>query len=117
MAIAPVTPLLLDTNVLIVYARAGVPSRRPEAQLGLQSGAAEGVIAVISVGEALAFARKRNWGQNRQDVLRELIRTRLVPIDVNRSEILEAKDFDHRNDAGLIVRRWIDPKSLAPTSP
>lgn len=82
--------LLLDTNILITYARQGEPAERLERQLGLQSGRVEGVVSIVTIGEAFAFAKKNNWGEKRQQDMRELIRTRLVPIDINRPEILDA---------------------------
>ena len=82
--------LLLDTNILIVYAREGEPYRRLEAELGLQDGRAQGIISVISVGEILAFASKRGWGGKRREAMMDLVRTQLAPIDINRPEIIAA---------------------------
>jgi predicted nucleic acid-binding protein len=86
----PQDVLLLDTNVLIIYARAGEPSRRLELQLGLQSGKAQGFVSVVTIGEALAFASKCHWGQARREALMALARSRLVAIDINQPEILAA---------------------------
>jgi tRNA(fMet)-specific endonuclease VapC len=94
--------LLFDTNILIIYAREGEPYRRLEAQLGLRNGRAQGIVSVITVGEALAFARKRNWGVKRREMLTELIRTKLAPIDINRPEILAAyAEIDHYCEKGV----------------
>ena len=82
--------LLLDTNILIVYAREGEPHRRLESQLGLEDGRAQGIISVISVGEILAFAGKRGWGDKRRVAMMDLVRTQLVPVDINRTEIIAA---------------------------
>jgi len=82
--------LLLDTNILIMYARQGEPAERLERQLGLQSERVEGVVSIVTIGEAFAFAKKNNWGEPKRDALKELIRTRLVPIDIHRPEILDA---------------------------
>jgi tRNA(fMet)-specific endonuclease VapC len=88
--------VLLDTNVLIIYAREGEPARKLEALLGIQGGRIEAVISVVSVGEAIAFAKKNNWGERRQTMLHELIRTKMVPVDINRPEILTAyAEIDH----------------------
>ena len=101
MASPPINPppteiVLLDTNILVIYARAGEPYRRLEDQLGLQDGRAQGVISVISIGEILAFARKRNWGDKRREALLDLVKTRMAPIDINRPEILAAyAEIDH----------------------
>jgi tRNA(fMet)-specific endonuclease VapC len=92
--------VLLDTNILIIYARAGEPSQRLEGQLGLQQGLVQALVSVISVGESLAFATKSNRGAARQKTLTELVRTKLVPVDINRPEILAAYadiyNFTHR---------------------
>lgn len=88
--------LLLDTNIVVIYARAGEPSLRLEEQLGLQSGRVEGFVSIVTVGEAIAFALKKKWNQQRQDGLMELVRTKLVPIDINKPEILSAyAEIDH----------------------
>lgn len=92
--------ILLDTNVLIAYVREGRLAEAIERRLRLQSGRAEGLVSVISIGESLAFARKNQWTAARQEKLRSLVRTRLAPIDINRVEILDAYadiyDFLHR---------------------
>jgi tRNA(fMet)-specific endonuclease VapC len=93
---SPSDVLLPDTSILVIYARAGEPSRRLEAQLGLQRGAVQGMVSIISVGEVLALAKQNDWGQERQKLLAELVRTRLVPVDINRPKILAAyADIDH----------------------
>ena len=90
--------LLLDTNILVISLRAGAPSRQLEAQLGLRTRAVQGLISIITVGEAMAFARKRNWGQDRRAELDELVRT-LVTIDINAPEIVEAyAEIDHYSE-------------------
>ncbi|MFI5380529.1 MAG: type II toxin-antitoxin system VapC family toxin [Tepidisphaerales bacterium] len=95
---SPSDVLLLDTNVLVIYARAGEPYRRLEAQLGLRTKAVQGLISIITVGEVMAFARKRNWGQSRRTELDELLQT-LVAIDVNTPEIVEAyAEIDHYSE-------------------
>lgn len=91
--------LLLDTNLLVIYAREGDPSRLLEAQLGLQAGRSQGMISVVTVGEAIAFSLKSNWGHERRQILLDLIRSKLVPIDINRPEILEAyAEIDHYSE-------------------
>lgn len=88
--------LLLDTNILLIYAREGEPSRLLEAQLGLQAGRIQGLVSIVTVGEIYALALKRGWSRQRQDRLVELIRAKLVPIDINRPEILKAySEIDH----------------------
>ena len=105
--------LLLDTNILLIYARAGEPSQHLEAQLGLQDGRIQGVISVISIGEALAFAQKNNWGQTRRDELMKLVRTKLVPIDINRPEIFAAyADIDHYCEKVVKSARCIGQNDL-----
>lgn len=92
----PSDVLLLDTNILLIYAREGEPSQRLESQLSLQGGRVQGLISVITVGEVHALALKLNWGAKRRQRLIELIRTKLVPIDINRPEIIAAyAELDH----------------------
>lgn len=88
--------VLLDTNVLIIYARDGEPAKSLERLIGLQSRAIEAVASVVTIGEAFAFGKKANWSDARLEKLRELVRTRMVPIDINRPEILAAyAEIDH----------------------
>lgn len=82
--------LLLDTNILMIYSRVGNASRKLEAELGLQAGRVQGLISVISVGEIQALSLKLKWGSKRRDHLMNLIQSKLVPIDINRPEILKA---------------------------
>jgi predicted nucleic acid-binding protein len=110
---APSDVVLLDTNILLIYARAGEPSRQLEAQLGLQGGRVQGVISVICIGEALAFAQKNNWGQTRRKALMELIRAKLVPIDINRPEIFAAyAAIDHYCEKVMKPARCIGQNDL-----
>lgn len=95
----PAELLLLDTNILIIYAREGEPSRRLLSLLRWHGGPVDELISVVSVGEALAFARKNGWGERRQAKLREMFRSRVVPVDINRQEILEAyARIDYHNE-------------------
>ena len=96
---ASASVLLLDTNILIIYAREGLPSRKLEAMLNLRSGKVEALVSVVCIGEALAFAKKNGWGEKRQEKLRELLRTRVVPVDINSDEILSAyAEIDHHTE-------------------
>lgn len=92
--------ILLDTNILIAYVREGRLAVAIESHIRLQSGSTEGLVSVVSIGEALAFARKNQWSAERQEKLRTMMRTRLAPIDISRAEVLDAYaeiyDFLHR---------------------
>jgi tRNA(fMet)-specific endonuclease VapC len=110
---APSDVVLLDTNILLIYARAGEPSRQLEAQLGLQSGRVQGLISVICIGEVLAFAQKRNWGQASREAIMELLRAKLVPVDINRPEIFAAyADIDHYCEKVMKPARRIGQNDL-----
>ena len=88
--------LLLDTNIVLIYARAGKASEKLEARLGMQAGDVQGFISVVTVGEAYALMLKLDWGPQRREKLTELIQSKLVPIDINRPEILNAyAEIDH----------------------
>lgn len=82
--------VLLDTSIVIIYAREGAPSRKLEEKLGLHAGRREAVISTVTIGETLAFARKRKWSERSCSALRAMLRDRIVSIDINRPEILDA---------------------------
>jgi predicted nucleic acid-binding protein len=105
--------VLLDTNVLIIYAREGEPAKKLEGLLSLQSTSVDAVISIVSVGEALAFARKNRWGEKRQATLRDLIRVKLIPIDISRPEILDAyAELDHHCEKVLKPARPMGKNDL-----
>lgn len=53
---------LLDTNIVLIYARNNDLTKNIEQQLSLLNGSNNLIISVVTVGEAKAFAKKNNWG-------------------------------------------------------
>ena len=105
--------LLLVSNILIIYARQGAPAEELERRLGLQAGKVEASVSVVTIGESLAFAKKQNWGEKRQHLLRELLRTRIVPVDINRPEILDAyADLDYYSQRVVKPARTVGKNDL-----
>ena len=80
--------LLLDTNVVIFLSRGGAIGRAIDARFQLRGRAERPLLSVITLGEALAFARFRNWGAPRIETLRGLLRE-FVVVDIARRAVLE----------------------------
>lgn len=80
--------VLLDTAILVHVLRDDGLGRRVGVEHSLQTRPDKPLISIVTVGEALAFARKRSWGERRVEKLRELLR-QLVVVDINSAEVLE----------------------------
>jgi tRNA(fMet)-specific endonuclease VapC len=82
-------PVLLDTGILVHLMRNDALAKKAAEDHSLSTRVDKPLICVVSVGEALAFARKRSWGAPRVEKLVELLR-QLVVVDINSAEVLEA---------------------------
>jgi tRNA(fMet)-specific endonuclease VapC len=92
--IAASTPLLLDTNILILLARGGTAAQRLEAAYGLRSRRLTPFISVVTVGELLSFASRSGWGGAKVAALEQLV-AHLVVVDISRDPVLRAyAEFD-----------------------
>lgn len=80
--------ILLDTSVLIHLLRASTLGSRIADEHSLKSRSERPLLSIVSVGEALAFAKKRSWGEPRTTRLRELLH-QFVIVDIRPSDILE----------------------------
>ena len=80
--------LLLDTNVVIFLSRGGAIGQAIDARFQLRARAERPLLSVVTLGEALAFARFRNWGEPRIETLRGLLRE-FVVVDITRRAVLE----------------------------
>ena len=80
--------LLLDTNIVILLIRGGPIGQAVDSRFQLRARPDRPLVAVVTLGEALAFARQHNWGPERIGRLRELLRE-LIPVNVNAQPILE----------------------------
>lgn len=79
--------VLLDTNVVLHLLRGNETGQRIDAAMGLRARPERPLISVITMGEALAFARYRNWGSDRTNQLEAYLRE-LVVVDINNGAVL-----------------------------
>lgn len=82
-------PYLLDTNILVVYLRAGSLGEHVEDTYHLMQNPYKPLLCVVSVGEILSLAAKWGWGKPRTEALDRLL-NELVWVDVNRRDVLNA---------------------------
>ena len=80
--------LLLDTNILIHLVRANWIGRSVDSRFQLRTRAETPSISIISVGEALSFAKQQGWGLKKTGLLENLVHD-LVTVDIS-DEILQA---------------------------
>ncbi|MGH2360724.1 MAG: PIN domain-containing protein [bacterium] len=80
--------LLLDTNIVILLVRGGPLGQAIDRQFQLRGRPDRPLISVVTLGEALAFARQHGWGAANMDRLRALLRE-FVPVDLNTQQVLE----------------------------
>jgi tRNA(fMet)-specific endonuclease VapC len=66
--------VLLDTNILVHLLRASSLGKRVAEVHGLLSKGHRPLVSVVTVGELLAFAKKRAWGAQKVSRLHELLR-------------------------------------------
>jgi tRNA(fMet)-specific endonuclease VapC len=86
--IPPNRIILLDTNILILLARGKALALKIEAEFKLTERPERPLICVVSVGEALAIARKHAWGGDKLARLQELLRN-VVVADINATRVLD----------------------------
>lgn len=86
--IAPSRLLLLDTNIVILLVRGGAVGQAIDSRFRLRERAERPLVSVVTLGEALAFARQRNWGADGIARLRDLTRE-LVPVNISAQPVLD----------------------------
>jgi tRNA(fMet)-specific endonuclease VapC len=82
------TPYLLDTAVLLHWTRDSAQAKTIEQQFQLSTSRMRPLICIASIGEMLAFSRKRGWGAAKRQRLAEIQRE-LVVVDVSDPRVLE----------------------------
>ncbi|MGK3988436.1 type II toxin-antitoxin system VapC family toxin [Sorangium sp. So ce136] len=80
----PEGPAVLDTNVVLHLVRGNEFGRRLDAAYRLQARPFRPILSIVSIGELLAFAKRRAWGTDRIDRLNQVIK-QLVVLDINRA--------------------------------
>jgi len=79
---------LLDTNIVLTYARNTEVTKKLEAKLKLLSGDHRLIISIVSVGELKAFMKKNKWGNKKISQLERLV-DKFMVADINVEEIIE----------------------------
>ena len=82
-------PFLLDTSVLLHLARSSELGTRMTAHFGLDHSIYRPLISIVSMGEIMALAAYRGWGEEKQRFLSAMLST-LVILDINDQSVLDA---------------------------
>jgi tRNA(fMet)-specific endonuclease VapC len=80
--------VLLDTSVVLHLLRGNKTAQRIDGELGLRARAERPLISLVTIGEALAFARYRSWGSDRTTRLEAYLRE-LVVVDIQSRAVLQ----------------------------
>lgn len=80
---------LLDTGILILYARASTAGKAIEDRFHFRASPFKPMVSVVTLGEVRAFARYRGWGAEKVAQLEGILRN-VVPIDISSAEVIEA---------------------------
>jgi tRNA(fMet)-specific endonuclease VapC len=78
---------LLDTNILVAYARFGFLGQAIEASYLLTQTPNVPLISVVSRGEMLSIAGNNNWGTQKKNDLANLLNT-FITVDINNNMII-----------------------------
>lgn len=78
---------ILDTNIVIIYARDNDLSNEIENKFQLFSGDNDLYLSIVSLGELDSFMKKNNWGENKRDNIERIVRSINV-IGINYGEII-----------------------------
>jgi len=80
--------LLLDTNIVIFLSRGGPIGQAIDGRFQLRARTERPLLSAVTLGEALAFAQYRDWGQPRIVMLSGLLRE-FVVVDIRVRAVLE----------------------------
>jgi tRNA(fMet)-specific endonuclease VapC len=86
---SPPPLFLLDTNIVIHYARGQTVGKQIEAGYSLLTTPYRPLICIVTQGEALAFAMKRNWGAANMAAIRHIL-AQFVTVDISDPQIVDA---------------------------
>ena len=79
--------LLLDTNVVLHLVRNSGTGQALERQYEISGRRDVPIISIVTVGEAMAFAEYRGWGESKRTTLSELLH-QLVVVDIRLDSVL-----------------------------
>ena len=80
---------LLDTNVLVLYARASKIGQRLEQEFSFSKSLFKPLVCIVTLGEIRAFAKLHNWGAEKLGILDRIIKN-TVTVDISSEEVLDA---------------------------
>lgn len=107
---------LLDTNILVHLVRDSSVGRWVTRHFDLRQPYRQ-LVSVVTVGEALAFARKRGWGLRRTESLKDLLRELVVlPLDSEPVLQMYAEIDWHLQTTGTTIEQndmWIAATAAA----
>jgi tRNA(fMet)-specific endonuclease VapC len=87
--LSAVVRYLLDTNILLAYARGGDLGQWVEATYQLRVSPTMPLVSIVTVGEIWALADKLNWGDPRKRMVADLLQL-LVAIPLETTGVIEA---------------------------
>ncbi len=95
---------LLDTGILIHYARASTIGQAVEEKFNFKSSGFKPVVCAVTLGEIQAFAQRRNWGPQKLGQLQSLL-DNVVHVNIDSHEIIAAyADIDtYKNENGIAM--------------
>lgn len=79
---------VLDTNVLLHYAREGATHELLKSTYQPFSEVNESVISIVTVAEIYSLARKHKWGKRRTEILESLL-SALVVVNIQYLDLIE----------------------------
>ncbi len=80
---------VLDTNVLLFYLKDSETKQFIEENFGPFQAGNTAIISIVTVGEIGVLARRNRWGSKRLKIVEKLY-DRLVIVDINAQDIIEA---------------------------
>jgi predicted nucleic acid-binding protein len=78
---------LLDTNILVHYVRGSTLALLVDSQYSPSVPPNYPVVSVVSIGEMYSFAFRLKWGRQKQDALKNLLKS-IPSVDINHPSIL-----------------------------
>lgn len=111
------TSVMLDTNILLMYMRAGPTGQEIERIYRLRQRPYRPLICEVTIGEMLSLARQFNWGNKRIQRMHGLLKE-VVSIDISSQEVMNTyariDDLCRRNGWSLGKNDvWIAASALA----
>lgn len=96
---------LLDTNIIVIYAKDGIEMEKLEAKYHLLSGDHNIAISVVTLGELKSITKQFKYGKRKKRVIENLLK-KFVKIDINIESIIDRyAEIDAFSQGNLEERR------------